>query len=160
MTTDLEHNRRILRITCRAGHLLGLVMIVMALFEMTIAPWLSRQKLENTTTRIFLEDGLFNLIFPALIVWIVVQFIRYLVEDNYQPGWILRHGHLILYSIALLRILRLVIAVFITSNVAVSYPLETLLSAPANLAPALIWLGLGLVLRLALPIIAESKTLA
>ena len=104
----------------------------------------------------------FNLI-PLIFALGVAQFITYVLEEQEQPGWMLRHLDKVLYLYAVLLIVHQVWFLKRTGQgfigglsfpvVFVLYPLFP------TIAIALVLVGLGLLLRRVLSIIEELKTL-
>jgi hypothetical protein len=109
-----------------------------------------------------------TLFFLGLILMVVAQFIRYLFNTEYQPGWILRHGEKILYAYAFLIFVHAL--VFIKQFLMRQYSFHTSCEALEvcnaltycliRLSIVLILIGSGQLLRRILPAIKESKTLA
>ncbi len=93
----------------------------------------------------------------------LAQFVRYLYEHNYQPGWILRHADKALYLYGAGLIVSPIVYHCFQMTIQSDNPTDTLLflmsaELPA-LARGLIFIGMGLVLRRMVPIVEESKTL-
>jgi hypothetical protein len=109
-----------------------------------------------------------TMFFLGLILIVVAQFIRYLFNTEYQPGWILRHGEKILYAYAFLIFVHAL--VFIKQFLMGQYFFHTSCEALEvcnaltycliRLSIVLILIGSGQLLRRILPAIKESKTLA
>jgi len=97
----------------------------------------------------------------------VVQFIRYLYDDEYQAGWSLRHGSSILYTFAAITFLVHIGGLLLRINyktgmdadnylgLSSDWPLSALLSVGI----VLILVGTGQALRRIMPVIEESKTI-
>jgi len=104
-------------------------------------------------------------VFPGIVVLGLAQFVRYLCENNYEPGWILRHGDKVLYLYAAVLIIGHVAWSFIQFTVYRNFSMHDLRVGYllAGLLPSLAWavilVGMGQVLRRMLPMIEESKTL-
>ncbi|MFH1884270.1 MAG: hypothetical protein ABIL62_16355, partial [Planctomycetota bacterium] len=105
----------------------------------------------------------FSIIFYGLAILGLVQFIRYLVEEDYKPGWILRHGDMFFYLYALFIILS-VVWVYTTipgflSPSSYTEVFKILMIVFSITVRVLILVGFGQILRRILPVIEESKTL-
>jgi hypothetical protein len=93
----------------------------------------------------------------------LAQFIRYLFDDEYQPGWILRNAVQFVYFYAV------VLAVILTIFCAIEcsrYPNQWYEIAYRGLSfvfygggKVLLLVGLGQIIRRIIPVIEESKTL-
>lgn len=99
----------------------------------------------------------------GLVMLSLAQFVRYLYEHNYQPGWILRHADKALYLYGAGLIVSPIVYHCFQMTIQSDNPTDTLLflmsaELPA-LARGLIFIGMGLVLRRMVPIVEESKTL-
>ena len=107
--------------------------------------------------------SIFNIIFYGLAILLLVQFIRFLVEEDYKQGWILRHGDKLFYLYALYIILSVAItyatilsSLPISSTRGIYMIIVSLLSITVRV---IILISLGQILRRILPVIEESKTL-
>jgi len=107
-----------------------------------------------------------TMFFLGLILIVVAQFIRYLFNTEYQPGWILRHGEKIFYAHAAFIFVH---ALWFTKRFLVGqYSFRTSREALEvcnaltywliRLSIVLILVGSGQILRRILPVIKESKT--
>ena len=162
-----EKNRRLLHFYCEALRTIASVILILGLLggcAMTMLALFSKSGYLHApksfdVNMIVLSPSFFKGMFFWIGVLGLVQFIRYLVERDYKPGWILRHGEMIFYVYALLSILN---DVWYYIN-APSY------NSPSHFIRALVFLGtavkvlvlvgLGQILRRLLPVIEESKTL-
>jgi hypothetical protein len=101
----------------------------------------------------------------GIVVIGLAQFVRYLCEHNYKPGWILRHGDKVLNLYAAVLIIGPVAWSFFQITRTKNFSMYELLVGHllAGLLPSLacgvIFVGMGQVLRRMLPMIEESKTL-
>ncbi len=171
MNTLTERNRRLLHFYCETLRTIASVVLILGLLGgcgMGIIALLSRvgywpsPKSSDGNMIAWLPNFL-----KAMFFWIgvlgLVQFIRYLVEKDYEPGWILRHGEIIFYAYALLSILSVVwYYVIIPSLNSPSAHIRAVLSLVSVFSTAvrvLVPVGLGRVLRHLLAVIDESKTL-
>ena len=167
MNEIIEKNRRLLHFYCETLRTIASVILILsflAVFAMTIFSLLSKfgywpaPKPFNMNMIALLPSYL-----KAIFFWIgilgLVQFIRYLVERDYEPSWILRHGEMIFYMYALLSILN---DVWYYINAPSYNSPSPDIRARVFLGTAvkvLVLVGLGQILRRLLPVIEESKTL-
>ncbi len=171
MNESNEKNRRLLQFCCNNLRSIGLLMVILGLlgsFALTILKlvikfgyWDTPEPYKMSVSLIPL--GVFNIIFYGLGILGLVQFIRYLVEENYEQGWILRHGDKFFYLYAIFIILNVVwvyIAIpgfaSLSSGSSVFTIIMTIISITVR---SFILVSLGQILRRILPIIEESKTL-
>jgi hypothetical protein len=101
----------------------------------------------------------------AIFFWIgilgLAQFIKYLIEKNYKPGWILCHGEMLFYLYALLTILDAV-WIYMTNYHSPSFYTRVdviFVTVFSTAVKVLVLVGLGQILRHLMPVIEESKTL-
>ncbi|MFA5865030.1 MAG: hypothetical protein WC975_10130 [Phycisphaerae bacterium] len=163
-----EQNKRLLRFYGFAANFLGHVLFGFgllwgALFSVSIVSRLGDTKAMLTQIN-EMPNGIVMFILSGLIAVGTSQFIRYLIEKDYQPQGLLRHGDTILYTGAFLVVLN---SYWLLLN---SVPLpgpwgpytchiERLFLILITFAKVLTLMGLGQVLKRILPIIGESKTL-
>jgi hypothetical protein len=166
-----EKNRRVLRFCCTNLRSIGLLMLILGLvggFALIIFKIVSKfgywQIPENYKMVISLIPlSIFNIIFYGLAILLLVQFIRFLVEEDYKQGWILRHGDKLFYLYALYIILSVVITY---ATILSSLPMSStrgifmiIVSLLSITVRVIILISLGQILRRILPVIEESKTL-
>jgi len=166
---SLKKNRRLLHFYCEALRTIGSVILILGLIGgcgTTIFALLSKFGYwsAHKSFYMFIIAWLPSYL-KAIIFWIGIlglpQFIRYLVERNYKPGWILRHGDMFFYLYALLTILEAV-WIYMTnyhspsSDIRVDMGFVTVFSIVVKVM-ALV--GLGRILRHLMPVIEESKSL-
>ena len=162
-----EKNRRLLHFYCETLRTIASVILILsflAVFAMTIFSLLSKfgywpaPKPFNMNMIALLPSYL-----KAIFFWIgilgLVQFIRYLVERDYEPSWILRHGEMIFYMYALLSILNDVWYYINAPSYNSPSPDIRALVFLGTAVKVLVLVGLGQILRRLLPVIEESKTL-
>lgn len=107
-----------------------------------------------------MPNGIFMFIFSGLIALGVSQFIYYLIEPDYKPGRILRHGDKILLAYAVWTVGELVWAfMFSPHHQGYGFYLDVLLAVLVTAGKVLILVGLAQILRRVLPMIEETKTL-
>ncbi len=160
MNTFIEKNKGLLKFYCVAARIIGWVLLITAgIRTVEILSGYSSFSIPFVMPITFLIR-----ILIGLVVLGVAQFIRYLFETEYKPGWILRHGEKILYLYAVLRVIRIVFLFFVdarTMGDSIYYSpwgflVDNVLPVVAS---ALILVGLAQILRRVMPIIEESKTL-
>ena len=163
MNEFIEKNRRLLKIYCVASRIIGWGFLVTAgIWAISI---LSGYVLLRTASAMLTEPIIIlTRIVVGLSILGVAQFIRFLSETEYQPGWILRYLDKILYLYAAIRIVCIVFLFFYVANLR-GNSLNNYLwryiffNGLPDLAGPLIAVGLGQILRRVMPVIKESKTL-
>ena len=163
MNEFIKKNRKLLKIYCITARIIGWTILVAV--GVWIALILAGLGGGNQDSKGFLLRSIPSFIFaymlPGLITLGVAQFIRYLFEREYRPGWILRYGDKILYLYAAVQIvfdvLRHVHAVKVFTRAQV-WPMAVL-PMLFLAAKVLILVGLAQILRRVMPVIEESKTL-
>jgi len=171
MNEFIEKNRRLLHFYCEILRTIGSLILILGViggFAMIILKLVTQfgywQVPKNYEMVISLMPlGIFNIMFYGLAVLGFVQFIKYLVEEDYQPGWILRHGDIFFYLYALFSILSVVRAYTtipgLLSLSSYTGVFKTLMIVFSITVRVLILVGFGQILRRILPVIEESKTL-
>jgi len=171
MNEFIEKNRRLLHFYCETLRTIGSVILILGLiggFAMTIFALLSKfgywpaTKSFNMVIIAWLPSYL-----KAIVFWIgilgLAQFIKYLFEKNYKPGWILRHGDMFFYLYALLTILETG-WIYMTNYHSPSFDIRTGFVAVFSIVvkvmvKVMVLIGLGQIFRHLMPVIEESKTL-
>ena len=170
MNEFIEKNRRSLRFLSDALHSIGQVVLVLGMlgvFAIITLLLLSKfgywQAPEGFKMILeMLPLGAFNILFIGIGVLGLSQFIKYLFDRDYKPGWILRHGELFCYLYALLTVLSVVWVYTIDPfdhSEHMNKGLPILIVILSTTVKVLILVGLGQILRRILPVIEESKTL-
>jgi hypothetical protein len=170
MNEFIEKNRRSLRFLCDALHSIGQVVLVLGMlgvFAIITLLLLSKFRYWQAPEGFkmilkMLPLGAFNILFIGIGVLGLSQFIKYLVDRDYKPGWILRHGELFCYLYALLTVLGVVWVYTIDPfdhSEHMNKGLPILIVIFSTTVRVLILVGLGQILRRILPVIEESKTL-
>jgi hypothetical protein len=170
MNEFIEKNRRLLKFYCENLRSIGLLILILGLLSVcAIATSVLLSKFgywhapKSFEMIIAMPLSVFNIFFIGIGILGLVQFIRYLVERDYKPGWILRHGDMFFYLYALLTIL----SVVWVYTIAPSYSSPSIytrvgvifLTVISTTVKVLILVGLGQILRRLMPIIEESKSL-
>jgi hypothetical protein len=171
----IERNKRLLYGYSRAAWVVGWLLVILGgvagvlfLYDFENAIGKIRGLSENQTFIAVFERSWFSLLLPGLIALGVSQFLRYLLENESRPGFLLRHSDKVLFLYALLIVLQGMggIGVMIYSNRGCSIyhlaPWFIYCVLPMGLltgAKALILIGLAQILRRVLPMIEETKTL-
>jgi hypothetical protein len=105
----------------------------------------------------------FEFIMLGLIAFLVAQLIRYILESEYNPGYILRFGDKILYVYAALLIVQDTSIYYLLHRKLLSFSIGRFLFAQPLIVPLaakiLIVVGLGQIFRRILNVLEESKTL-
>jgi len=174
MNEFIEKNRQLLRFYCLAARIFGWVLICggtiwFLLFVLVI---LAVNDAAGSigwphTSENFLyacKSFVFEFILPGLIALLLAQLIRYMLETEYKPSWILQHGEKVLYVYSVLLIGQNILMYYVLpigllgedgpGRLALIQPLVVPLAAKI-----LILVGLGQVLKRFMPVIEESKTL-
>ena len=171
MNDSNEKNRRLLRFCCTNLRSIGLLLfilglvggIALAIFKIVseFGYWQISENYKIVVSLIPLS--VFNVIFYGLAILLLVQFIRFLVEEDYKQGWILRNGDKLFYLYALYIILSVVVTY---ATILGSFPFSStrgiftiVVSLLSITIRVIILISLGQVLRRILPVIEESKTL-
>ncbi len=163
MNEFIKKNKRLLKIYCVTARIIGWTILIAV--GVWIALILAGLGGGNQESKGFLLRSvpafIFAYMLPGLITLGVAQFMQYLFEREYRPGWILRYGDKILYLYAVVQIvfdvLRHVYAVKLFTKVHV-WPMAVL-PMLFLAAKVLILVGLAQILRRVMPVIEESKTL-
>ncbi len=163
MKEFIEKNRRLLHFYCETLRTIGKVILILGLLSVcAITTLVLLSKFGNWRALkgfemiiIAMPLGAFNIFFIGIGILGLAQFINYLVERDYKPGWILRHGEIFFYLYALLIILSVVWAYTMIAPIAPSVILVVISTA----VRVLVLVGLGQIFRHLMPVIEESKTL-
>jgi len=179
----VKKNRNWLRFYSNVARVIGWLLIVEGIASLVYGQWilLTRGELPFISDnpfftpsvmkfRAFLVEPFTNMILPGIFALLVSQFLRFLLNGNSRPEWLLRKGELVLYLGTLIVALNDLYAfkVFdLISNLAGEdsfFRFLTLIATfPSILMLAtelLILIGLAQALRHVIPIIEESKSLA
>jgi len=173
MNEFIEKNRRLLHFYCVVARIIGWMIVLMGIIQ--FVSFLSEPLWSNvkwqTLLPYLLQDQNLEFMFGLLVLG-TAQFIRYVSEKQYQPGWLLRHGDKFLYLYAFFQIINTIVSctkftmlIMARTNHNFSFAevCQTLFIASLmvliGIATILILIGLAHILRRILPVIEESKTL-
>ncbi len=167
MNELIEKTRGLLRFYCIAARTIGWILIIVGPLSAIVSLFVGLpggERLRPYMLYRLSEQLILGSVLLGLVMLSLAQFVRYLYENDYQPGWILRHGNKVLYLYAAGSIMSPIVwycfqMTVIRNFIAVHF-LSFLLSAelPA-VAKGLILIGIARVLHRIVPIIEESKTL-
>jgi len=165
MNEFIEKNRGLLRFYCIAARTMGWILIIVAPLGAIVSLFKGLPGGERLRSWMLYElsEQLIRHLLLGLVMLSLAKFVRYLYENDYQPGWILRHGDKVLYLYAACLIVSHIVWYCFQMTIRSHDLTDTLLffvfwETPA-LVMGLIFIGMGQVLRRILPIIEESKTL-
>ncbi len=169
MNELIEKNRRLLRFCCDSLRSIGQVVLllgVLSVCAITTLVLLSKFGIWNAPEGfkmiIKMPLSVLNILFIGIGLLGLSQFIKYLVERDYKPGWILRHGEIFFYLYALLTILNIVWVYTIDPFDRSHYMYKgvtVIIVLFSTAVRVLILVGLGRIFRYIMPVIEESKSL-
>lgn len=171
MNEFIEKNRALLHYYYVGARIIGWMIVLMGVIH--IVWFLSEPLWSNVKWKTLLPYLPQNLqLMLGLLLLGTAQFIRYVSEKQYQPGWLLRHGDKFLYLYAFFQIIKAIISctnftmlIMARTNYKFSFAeiCQVLIVGSfmifTSIATILILIGLAQVLRRILPVIEESKTL-
>ncbi len=172
MNEFIEKNRRLLKIYCFLAKLFGGILILLGCKALIAHSFV----LISTASDISFFLDYFNNVPWVMISFLptgylvlgLSQFIRYLSDDEYQPGWILRNVVQFVYLYAVVLTVFLTISCVIECSLidCIRYPDQWFKIATRILyfvfyggGKVLLLVGLGQVIRRVMPVIEESRTL-
>lgn len=168
MNEFIRKNRRLLHFYCVGARIIGWLLLVTALV-MAVEKSLSGFSDVDDRLRFFMiyrlcEQLALGFVLLGLVLLGLAQFVRYLSENDYLPGWIFRHGDKVLYLYALGLIVSPILHQYFYMKATryagtVNLFLYLLSAIVPNVARALIFVGIAQVLQRIKPIVEESKTL-
>lgn len=161
MSTEyLEKNTRSLKVCCTVLRVAGWLLMVGGV--LIFAQYLTMVDLSSRFIRYMtLPKFVTSHLYPGILAIGLGQFITYIFDSKYQPGWLLRRADKIVYLYAVLYLLGGLLHYFFILGVARAEPLwwPHVLTLPLLVAKIVILVGLGRLLRLVMPVIEESRTL-
>ncbi|MGB2806129.1 MAG: hypothetical protein WBC22_00175 [Sedimentisphaerales bacterium] len=165
MNTFIENNRPWLKLYCTTARIVGWGILILAgagaIFQILAMNILFGDHTIPYRLSV-VKSVLFDGVLTGILVLGIAQFIRYLFESGYKPGYILRNGDKILYLYASLLIAGGVWRHLIIGMMSIGITrmlLPRLASMVLTVPKVLILVGLAQVVKRILPVIGESKTL-
>jgi len=168
MNAFIEKNRRLLKIYCVAARTIGWVLLIVAAVVAVVKLFSGFSEVDDRFRSYMLyllcQQLTLSFVLLGLVLLGLAQFVRYLSENDYQPGWILRHGDKVLYlyaaALMIAPVLNYYFQMTVIRNVSAGSLFLYFLSAvlPA-FAKGLIVVGMAQILKRIVPMIEESKTL-
>lgn len=166
MNEFVEKNRALLHSYCIITRIIGWLLLIIAIIVAVVKP-LSGFSVSDDH-RFFMiyllcQQIVVGYVPLALILLGLAQFVRFLYENEYRPGLILRYGDKVLYLYALALIVNPILDYYFHMN-AIGYPdpvdlFYVLISILPAIARTLIFIGMAKVLKRMMPMVEESKTL-
>ena len=160
MNTFIENNKKWLIFYANMARIIGWVLIILSAMPSLLIPYMisgAFREYPGGITRMTgpLIEVLFIRLPLGIIVLGVAQLIRYVSDNQYQPGWLLRHGSGILYLFAILMISGQIVRYWVDTHSLLYIEINSL----AYVAVTLILIGLGKILKRIMPVIEEHRTL-
>lgn len=164
MNEFIEKNRRLLHFYCVAARTIGWSLLIVAVVVVFVKLFSGFPKYASYMWFHLCKQVTMSFVLLGIVLLGLSQFVRYLYENDYQPGWLLRHGNKVLYLYAVALIISPVLQYYfqmtlIKNASAVSLLLYFLSAVLPAFAKGLIFIGIARVLHRIVPIIEESKTL-
>jgi len=174
----VEKHRKWLEGYCILSRLMGWLLIVTGIGTLGYAAWilLTEETRVNEMFAAFPPDRIsdmkfwmivhepfFPMILPGLLALLVAQLLRYLLDENTRPCWLLRHGEEVLYFTAVAFLINLIPTFRLLGEN--NRPLWGFILGGINpnlllvSAELTILIGLAQALRRVLPMIEEAKSL-
>jgi hypothetical protein len=159
----IEKNERFLRFCGKTAHTMSFIIILFAFLAIAIPVSMTglahsnKSMLTNLTQPTFIF-GYIKFLFVILFLLGIEQFIKCLIDIDCNPNWILRFGDKLIYLYALYIF---VFTIYYNFKTAAALDFGTLLTSITivfAIMKSLLWVGLGLVLKITVPIIQDSKT--
>ena len=169
MNDFIEKNERFLRLCCNVTRFFGLLLLFFAGIigiGIPLSGWLwGGWSTDECTKFLPLAPQLIvSIVFPAIFLLGIEQFMRCLVKVSFKPSWILRFGDKIIYLCVILIFMNLIHRLVLIKSSLHAFSQWTYLQTAVIMAipifvKMLLLVVLGVVLRRIMPIIEESKTL-
>lgn len=168
MNEFIEKNRALLHSYYVGARIIGWLLLIIALVT-AVVKTLSGFSDTNENFRFYMifrfwEQLVLGFLLLGLILLGFAQFVRYLYESEYRPGFLLRHGDKVLCLYALGLIVSPILGYF-SRMIIVGYTgtvnlfLFLLGGIMPAIAKALIFVGMAKILKRMVPMVEESKTL-
>jgi len=167
MKTFIEENKGLLRTCYLAAIILGWLLLALgwsAVVGHSIA-LVTRIGNWEMFKDYYFSSVLWNVINGVpigLLALGIGQFIRYVYDNDYRPGWVLRNAQQLLYVFAVLfgvSIVFTTIVAFPYWNNWVEITIRLLAAVIWGIGKVLLLVGIALILKRIIPIIEESRTL-
>ena len=164
MNEFIEKNKGLLHFYCVAARTIGWSLLIVAVVVVFVKLFSGFPKYASYMWFHLCKQVTMSFVLLGIVLIGLSQFVRYLYENDYQPGWLLRHGNKVLYLYAVALIISPVLQYYfqmtLIKNANMIFLLQYFLSVvlPA-VAKGLIFVGMGHILQRIVPIIEESKTL-
>jgi len=151
---------------CGLFALLGTAVLTAVMIVLTVADSGRHDAVHQSPTQLVMTVP--HIVFYGLAALILAEFIAYLLAEQGEPKWILRHGDKIIYGYILYVVANWVFYAACSQGVERGIaggapfrdsPLLLALAIASLLVRTLIWIGIAIVLRRIVPILRESKTL-
>ncbi|MHC4720068.1 MAG: hypothetical protein ACYSYT_06300 [Planctomycetota bacterium] len=158
----IQDERKLLRFFCRAVQLLGWALLVMGVIWFVCLVSLPSSGDEVETILQAISWFLFAFTVPGVAAIGIIQFVRYLFDTEYKPGWVLRHAAVFIYLLAAIEIAWAIFRYFYfvrTMDEPTARLLWTQLLILPTIVKVMILVSLAQILKRILPLIEESKTL-
>lgn len=167
----IEKNKRYLRFCSYIAQFSGLLLLLLGFISFFSLLWnsYSIDQLPKYYVALVCKSislYIFRFVFPGLFLLGINQLIKYLIDINFKPSWILKFSDKIIYLYVALVIINFIFfsiyqREYLTDAIASQHHYLTTLipSAIFTSVKALLWIGMAQVLRRIVPIIEESKAL-
>jgi hypothetical protein len=155
----IEKNERFLRFCCKVAHTISFVVILIAFLQIAVPLWTGSPKKEATnllqTTSIL---GHIKFLFLIFLFLGIEQFIRCLIDIDFKPNWILIYGDKIIYLYALYVFVTPIYHCGVFTSTHNASAAIVVIAAIFAFIKSILWIGIGKVLKIIVPIVQESKT--
>lgn len=168
LNNAIEKNKRYLRFCSYVAQFSGLLLLLLGFISLVQMLWniYPADRLSKYDVALVckcISPYIFRFIFPGLFLLGINQLIKYLIDINFKPNWILKFSDKIIYLyVALLVISFIFFSIYQKETIVANqhHFLATWIpSAIFTSVKALLWVGMAKVLRRIVPIIEESRTL-
>jgi len=158
----IQDKRKLLRFLCRAVQLLGWALLVMGSIWFVCLVSLPSTGDEIETILQAISWFLFGFTVPGLAAIGIIQFVRYLFDAEYKPGWVLRRAAVFIYLLVAIEVTWAIFRYFYFVRI-MDEPTARLLWTQLLILPTIvkvmILVSLAQILKRILRVIEESKTL-
>lgn len=168
----LTENRGLLRLCAGAARfcglfaLLGTGVLVAVMVVVIVSDARGLDAVEQSRAQ--LQSAIPHIVFYGFVALILAEFISYLLAEQGEPKWILRHGDKIIFAYVVYATVMSILAVAglreVDREIGTGASLRDAhlwlaFAIVALIVRMLIWIGIAIVLRKIVPIVRESKTL-